>query len=467
MSEIGREYLRRLGTVLDYIEANLEGDLSLNRLSEKAHYSPFHFHRMFLTVVGERVNEYTHRKRIERIASVLLVDDNIPLKELAYQYGFNSNNSFSRAFKKYYGVSPTAFKTEGNLILSKIGISPFSSYKYICSIDNLNHWTEMNAQLQVKELPELKLASISQIGGFEKIGSMYKKLMDWGSQQGVLDVSNFKTVTLYHDNPNVTQISKVRFSACVTINKDISSNEEIRPLTLQKGIYAVGRFEIKGEEIPKGWESVCAWVLESNLEFRDGHYFEIYHNDHRSHPEQKFILDICVPLERTDQAKRELTKVNRNNDRNNNINTRAEPLGYHQLIDCMKEIRANFFKGYGSCFKLGNIYLGNPGFSYFSLTTEKLKVHKLKFVIVLDHRDLCFSICLSGQNKNVRKKYWEIFKGSDWDQFHVVESIDKSLSIIDQIILKNPDFRNKINLIEQIEVRSLKFIDEIRSVLEY
>lgn len=466
MNETRREYLKRINSVMDFIENNLDADLSLECLSEKVHYSPYHFHRVFSTVVGERLNEFVNRKRIERIASILLVDQNISLKDLIYQYGFNSDNSFSRAFKRYYGVSPTKFKSEGKKLLSKIGIEPFSSKKYICSIDNIKQWIEMNTQIVVKELSELKLASISHIGAFDEAGNMFQRLMEWGHQKNVLDTSNFKAITIYHDNPNVTQIPKLRFSACVTINKSIKADGEIRQLILKKGIYAVGRFEIKSEEISKAWEGMCTWVIENGYEFRDGDYFEMYHNDHQTHPEQKFILDICIPLERTDNIKLGKTSNVDLSDYNKQSDQWRKPLDYHQLINHIKELRAYFHKEYDTYFKLGSVYQGNPDFSYFSLTTEELKKQKLKFVIILNHKPLCFSICLSGQNKSIRKKYWSLFKGSDWDKYRITESINDSLMIIDHILAKNPDFNNPNKLTERIEMESMKFINEIRDILE-
>ena len=466
MNETRREYLKRINFILDFIEKNLDADLSLQYISEKAHYSPYHFHRVFLTLVNERLNEFINRKRIERIASIILIEPNIPLKDLVYKYGFNSDSSFSRAFKKHYGISPTKFKSDGKEILSKIGIEPFSSKKYICSIENVKQWIKMNAQITIKELPELKLASISHIGSFEKAGSMFQTLIEWGHQKGVLETSGFKAITIYHDNPNVTQTSKVRFSTCVTISESINADGEIRQYKLKNGIYAVGHFEIKGEEISKAWKSMCIWVIENQYEFRDGDYFEIYHNDHKTHPENKFVIDICIPLEKTENIKLgETNSVNFSDygkqDKHCNSN-----LDYHQLINYMKELRAFFQKEYEMNFKLGNIYRGSPEYSYFSLTTEELRKLKLKFVIILNHQLMQFEICLSGQNKDIRKKYWKLFKGSDWNKYHITESINNSLMIIDHITVKNPDFSNKRNLTELIEKESLKFINEIKNIIE-
>ncbi len=465
MNETRREYLKRINLVLDFIENNLDTDLSLEYLSKKAHYSSYHFHRIFLTVVGENLNEFINRKRIERIASILLVDSKTPLKNLVYQYGFNSDSSFSRAFKKYYGVTPTQFKLRGKEILSKIGIVSFSFQKYICSIENINQWIKMNAQITIKELSELKLASISHIGEFDKASDMFKRLMEWGHQKKVLDTLNFKAITIYHDNPNVTLSSKLRFSTCVTISKNINAEGEIRQRNLNKGIYAVGNFKIKVEEISKAWKNMCVWVIEQGYQFRDGDYFEVYHNDHKTHPKQKFIMDICIPIEKTKNIK--LGEVNNINLSRYKVQNQGciNDLDYHQLISYMKELRLFFQREYEIIFKLGKVYQGDFKFSYFSLTTEELKKLKLKFVIILNHKKRHFWICLSGQNKSIRKKYWKMFKGSDWGKYHLAESIDDSLSIIDQSIVINPNFDDKKHLTELIEKEALKFINTIKGIL--
>lgn len=461
MSETRREYLKRITLVLDEIEQHLDEDLSLSRLAEKAHYSPYHFHRVFLTIVGEHLQVYVNRKRIERIASILLVDTDRPLKDLAYTYGFNSDNSFSRAFKKYYGVSPTTFRAEGKEVLRKIGIEPFSSEKYLWSIDNLLQWMNMNARITITERPAVRLASLSTIGEVEKIGSMFQRLMDWGDQQGVLATTDFNAITLYHDNPHVTQTSDLRISAGVTIDRSIAADGEIRELTLESGIYAVGRFEIVGAEIATAWKGMCTWVIDQDLEFRDGHYFEVYHNDHTTHPEGKFILDICIPIHPSDRFPLGVPQVVTLADESS-----CDPApGYHELIGFMKDLRAHLQQVYELGYRFGSIYRGHPEYSYFSLSPEPLKVLKLKYVIVLDHKKREVSICLSGQNKSIRKKYWTLFQDSNWDRYPLVKSIDDSLYILDHVMVKNASLSDKQGLIDRIEEEADQFMNEMTEIL--
>ena len=93
--------------------------LPLNAVSEIAFFSPFHFHRVFKFVTEETLNEYVKRRRIEKSASDLL-HKNITATEIAHKYGFSDNSSYSRSFKKYFGVSPTEFKNQNPNKFSKI-----------------------------------------------------------------------------------------------------------------------------------------------------------------------------------------------------------------------------------------------------------------------------------------------------------------------------------------------------------
>ena len=94
-----------------------------------------------------------------------------------------------------------------------------------------------------------------------------------------------------------------------------------------------------------------------------------------------------------------------------------------------------------------------------------MKQHQLKFVIILDIRMTRLSICLSGQNKSIRKKYWQLLKHHNYNKYHLIEDIDDSLSIIDQTLVEEPDFSKQGFETDLIERETLKFMDEINSVL--
>lgn len=140
-------------------------------------------------------------------------------------------------------------------------------------------------------------------------------------------------------------------------------------------------------------------------------------------------------------------------------------LDYHHLVSFMKELRAYFNKELNKEYTVGKVNSGSKDYTYFSLTPEELKSLKLKFVIILDHKIKSFVICLSGQNKSIRKKYWHELNERGCDKYHLAESIDQSLMIIDHIIVNHPDFTNAKALSKNIERESLIFMNELKVII--
>lgn len=103
------EYETRLFKVQTYIQHHLNHDLGLKELAKVACFSPFHFHRIFSTMVGVSLKEYIRRVRLESAARLLFTTDkNISL--VATDTGYKNNQSFSRAFKEHFGTSPRNYR---------------------------------------------------------------------------------------------------------------------------------------------------------------------------------------------------------------------------------------------------------------------------------------------------------------------------------------------------------------------
>lgn len=78
------EYIKRVNTILLFIDENLDSELSLEIVANVGFYSPFHFHRIFKAITNETLNSYITRKRIEKTASILLHQKNVSITELLF-----------------------------------------------------------------------------------------------------------------------------------------------------------------------------------------------------------------------------------------------------------------------------------------------------------------------------------------------------------------------------------------------
>ena len=98
----------QLREIIEYIHTYLDTGLSLTELATQLNLSTFHFARLFKKSLGLSPHKYILQTRIER-AKKLIVSQPIPLSNIALQAGFYDQTHFSKAFKKYVGVSPKAF----------------------------------------------------------------------------------------------------------------------------------------------------------------------------------------------------------------------------------------------------------------------------------------------------------------------------------------------------------------------
>jgi AraC family transcriptional regulator len=100
---------RRMQRVLEYIEENLDGDLSLDAMAAEVGISPIYLARAFKAAVGQSPHRYVLARRIER-AKELLRNTELPVVDVALSSGFSSQSHLSYWFQRYLGVSPAAYR---------------------------------------------------------------------------------------------------------------------------------------------------------------------------------------------------------------------------------------------------------------------------------------------------------------------------------------------------------------------
>lgn len=295
------EHLKRIRKVLNYIDQNLDAKLSLEKLSEVGSYSAFHFHRIFKEIIGETLQEYIIRKRMEKSAMMLSHQKQKSLEEIFGEVGFKSNSTFSKTFKKYFGISPTNFRKISPEKFSKISQNLSKNRQkevvfeqYLYNLNQIKNFME-NVKIEVKQMPEMHLASVLSLG-VQNVKNAYNRLISWGISKNLFPRENVKMITVYHDSFKVTSPDKVRIHACMLLNEPIKNDGEIFAETLPKGKYIVGSYVITLGEFEKAWNALFLWMNENGYQFRRELPYEIYHNNFKEHPEKKCIVDFCIPV---------------------------------------------------------------------------------------------------------------------------------------------------------------------------
>jgi AraC family transcriptional regulator len=297
------DYSKRINNVFTYIDEHIDAELSLETIAAVAHYSPYHFHHIFKAITNETLNTYISRKRIEKAAAVLMHKKDTSITDLAFQYGFKSNAAFTRAFKNYFGISPSEFKKESTDRYSKIrkansknGEERLVFEQYICNITALKQWIDMNGSVEVKEIPALEVAYLSHVGD-KNIEAAFERLMKWARPKGLLDVPDFKMLLIFHDSFKITEADKVRMSVGILLKQPVAVEGEVSLTKIAAGKYIIGRFEIPLDAFEKSWTSLFVWLNEHGYKTTNKPPFEIYHNDFRTHPEKKSIVDMYIPID--------------------------------------------------------------------------------------------------------------------------------------------------------------------------
>ena len=103
------KYYDSMEKVIDYIEKNLEEEIRLEEVARVACISQYHFHRIFSAVTGETVMKYIRKRRLTR-ASYDLIKTEKPIIEISFEYGYESQGSFTRSFKSMFGVTPKKYR---------------------------------------------------------------------------------------------------------------------------------------------------------------------------------------------------------------------------------------------------------------------------------------------------------------------------------------------------------------------
>jgi AraC family transcriptional regulator len=313
-------YTASINRVVDHIDAHLAEPLDLETLARVAHFSPWHFHRLFQALTGETLADRVRRRRLETAAARLLATPPQSALRIALDVGFGSAEVFTRAFRAHFGITPTAWRQGGFRVWArKHGVqlrkihqadrkeNQATAIGFLQDGDLWPHGRHRrntrgggkSMQVEIRSLPETRVAYMRHVGpyGSSSITKMWMRFAAWCDANGLMT----PRPTMYgisQDSPKITAPDKCRYDACVPVADRFQPTDDVGVQTIGGGRYACARFTGSAAEIHKAWmQFIGGWIPDSGYQCDDRPALELYEPDFTVDPKTGvFSCLLCMPV---------------------------------------------------------------------------------------------------------------------------------------------------------------------------
>lgn len=294
--ETEQAYGERILRVLVHIQGRLDEALPLDELARVAHFSPYHFHRIFRGMVGESVKEHVRRLRLERAADRLKRTDH-PVTRIAFDSGYEAHEAFTRAFRAMFGESPSGFRG----IHQPIPYPGCPSGVHFDPNGRVERFEPLQAgaesmKVKIEQMEPMRVAFVRHVGPYNQVGETWGKLCAWAGPRGLLRPDT-TFLALCHDDPEVTPPDKIRYDACIPVDASLQPEGEVGVQEITGGAYAVATHHGPYEKLAETYAQLCGqWLPTSGCEPRSAPSIEIYRNSPQDTAPEDLVTDIHLPL---------------------------------------------------------------------------------------------------------------------------------------------------------------------------
>lgn len=300
------DWLEKMNGAINYIEDNLEYHIDYETVAKLACCSTYHFQRMFSFITEVPLSEYIRRRRLT-LAAFELQNSDVKILELAMKYGYDSPNSFTRAFQNLHGVTPTTARSKG------ISLKAFPRISFQISIKGD---VEMNYKIEEKEA--FKVLGVEEIidstneNNFKRIPEFWRECNESGIvdelynikqpsyESGLCRVNSIMCYKNTGENSFPYMIGIVDFQGSAEVSKDLMiANRKITLVDVDSYTWAIFKtedhgFEDSSEKIQAVWKRIFPeWFPTSGYEHAGGPELELTYEISKG----KFFTEVWIPVE--------------------------------------------------------------------------------------------------------------------------------------------------------------------------
>lgn len=241
-------YYEQIQQAIDYIELNIENRINLRQVANTACMSLASLYRIFFSLTGYTIKEYIRLRRIY-LASKLLSDKDKVVIDIALQYGFKTNESFSRAFKKIVGKNPSEYRTDENNFYKFEKIDVVATYFQNQNENLLEKYPDIKV---LKEMESIKVACYSVFSESPEEEAISK--IEYCAK--VNGIKGYRTFGYDISDSNKKIYG---YEACIILSEsDEINSKNIKIKTLQGGLFAVTCVNV--QNIRLAWKNFVNWL---------------------------------------------------------------------------------------------------------------------------------------------------------------------------------------------------------------
>jgi len=274
------DYFQSVYKVVHYVEMNYGEALDLDSLAKLSGFSKYHFHRIFLSIVGVNLNAFIRKVRLSKSTGKLA--NGLCVTEVAMQSGYETPASFSKAFKERFGFAPKEFSEKFRRGDNTVTLEP-----------------------KIVEFKDTKVLYVRKMGDYMvSSGKAWEVLMSFAYEQKIKHKKNLMgndamMFGIGHDCPETTPSEDLRYDACITYDDtSVKPEGEIGLKSIEGGKCLCYMHKGSFEGVKDVYSHLMDYIIQNEMTMDDKPAFEKYYNrDPRRTKPENLRTEIYIPIQ--------------------------------------------------------------------------------------------------------------------------------------------------------------------------
>ena len=285
------DYVVRVFNAIEYIEQLLPNTADLKDIAKKANMSPYHFHKVFTSITGETVGKYCQKRRLT-LAAERLTSSNCKILDIALEHGYDSQGTFGRAFKDFYGVTPSEFRKNTKDV-------PIICTKPL-SIPDLKHRSKLSKNPEIVKKEKLYLVGLERIVCVKTANSIQlweEFFLREDEINFVAEQKSYYGVTQHVKINKTTEKTPFTKFCGVNVNRIAEVPDGLIGKIIPENKYAIFTHRGPYETINKSYYYIyCIWLPKTSHQPNLSEDIELIFDAKTDLNSEDTEIKICVPL---------------------------------------------------------------------------------------------------------------------------------------------------------------------------